>query len=151
MPCPTWRPSTRRLGLNLLLTTSLCYLFITSYSRSKPEFSSWSLVCMGSSHLYRFHEGQNFWSTLYLKLCFSNISISHSSGLGQQPGFISSAKFLLPWEVNLKNRSLSEMFVYLSGAVVKGHPTATGSEVALHPGEPCQESKSEEPWWACRG
>ena len=37
------------------------------------------------------------------------------------------------------------MFVYLSGAVVKGHPTATGSEVALHPGEPRQESKSEEP------
>ena len=50
-----------------------------------------------------------------------------------------------------KKRSLSEMFVYLSGAVVKGHPTATGSEVALHPGEPCQESKSEEPWWACWG
>ena len=148
MPCPTWRPSTRRLGLSLLLS---CHLFITSYFRSKPEFSSWSLVCMGSSHLYRFHEGQNFWSTLYLKLCFSNISISHSSGLGQQPGFISSAKFLLPWEVNLKKRSLSEMFVYLSGAVVKGHPIATGSEVALHPGEPRQESNFEEPWWACWG
>ena len=103
MPCPTWRPSTRRLGLSLLLS---CHLFITSYFRSKPEFSSWSLVCMGSSHLYRFHEGQNFWSTLYLKLCFSNISISHSSGLGQQPGFISSAKFLLPWEVNFSKKEV---------------------------------------------
>merc|ERR1719166_411425 len=51
---------------------------LNSASGSKPEFSSWSLVCMGSSHLY-----------------------SHSSGLGQQPGFISSAKFLLPWEVPL--------------------------------------------------
>ena len=49
------------------------------------------------------------------------------------------------WLRNLKIRSFSEIFVYLSGAVVKGHPTATGSEVALHPGEPCQESKSEEP------
>ena len=50
-----------------------------------------------------------------------------------------------------KKRSLSEIFVYLSGAVVKGHPTATGSEVALHPGEPRQESNFEEPWWACWG
>merc|ERR1719334_2364743 len=39
----------------------------------KPEFTSWSLVMIGSSHLY-----------------------SHSSGLGAQPGFMSSSKFLLP-------------------------------------------------------
>ena len=49
---------------------------LSSVAGLRPEFSSWSLVCMGSSHLY-----------------------SHSAGLGQQPGFISSAKFLLPWEV----------------------------------------------------
>ena len=49
---------------------------LSSVTGLRPEFSSWSLVCMGSSHLY-----------------------SHSAGLGQQPGFISSAKFLLPWEV----------------------------------------------------
>ena len=34
------------------------------------------------------------------------------------------------------------MFVYLSGAVVKGHPTATGSEVALHPGEAARAEAS---------
>jgi len=44
----------------------------------KPEFSSWSLVQLGSSHLY-----------------------SHGSGLGNMPGFMSSSKFLLPWEVPL--------------------------------------------------
>merc|ERR1719186_695742 len=43
-----------------------------------PDFSSWALVLVGSSHLY-----------------------SHSSGLGSQPGFMSSSKFLLPWEVPL--------------------------------------------------
>ena len=53
---------------------------LSSLAGLRPEFSSWSLVCMGSSHLY-----------------------SHSAGLGQQPGFISSAKFLLPWEVLKKN------------------------------------------------
>ena len=52
---------------------------LSSAAGLRPEFSSWSLVCMGSSHLY-----------------------SHSAGLGQQPGFISSAKFLLPWEVQKK-------------------------------------------------
>ena len=53
---------------------------LSSVAALRPEFSSWSLVCMGSSHLY-----------------------SHSAGLGQQPGFISSAKFLLPWEVCVQN------------------------------------------------
>jgi len=48
----------------------------------KPQFSSWSLVCVGSSHLY-----------------------SHAAGLGQQPGFMSSAKFLLPWEVPLTKQT----------------------------------------------
>lgn len=52
----------------------------------KPEFSSWSLVMIGSSHLY-----------------------SHSSGLGAQPGFMSSSKFLLPWEVPLTKLSSSEL------------------------------------------
>lgn len=55
---------------------------LSSVTGLRPEFSSWSLVCMGSSHLY-----------------------SHSAGLGQQPGFISSAKFLLPWEVPLTKAS----------------------------------------------
>ena len=35
-------------------------------------------MCLGSSHLY-----------------------SHSQGLSHQPGFMSAAKFLLPWEVPL--------------------------------------------------
>jgi len=52
----------------------------------KPEFSSWSLVMIGSSHLY-----------------------SHSSGLGAQPGFMSSSKFLLPWEVPLTKLSTAEL------------------------------------------
>jgi len=52
----------------------------------KPEFSSWSLVMIGSSHLY-----------------------SHSSGLGAQPGFMSSSKFLLPWEVPLTKLSTVEL------------------------------------------
>merc|ERR1719318_178944 len=52
----------------------------------KPEFPSWSLVMIGSSHLY-----------------------SHSSGLGAQPGFMSSSKFLLPWEVPLTKLSTAEL------------------------------------------
>jgi len=44
----------------------------------KPEFASWSLVLMGSSSIY-----------------------SHSAGLGAMPGFMSSSKFLLPWEIPL--------------------------------------------------
>lgn len=51
---------------------------ITSPPGLLPDISSWSLVLVGSSHLY-----------------------SHSSGLGSQPGFMSSSKFLLPWEVPL--------------------------------------------------
>jgi len=52
----------------------------------KPEFASWSLVMIGSSHLY-----------------------SHSCGLGAQPGFMSSSKFLLPWEVPLTKLSATEL------------------------------------------
>ena len=44
-----------------------------------PKFSSWSLVCLGPSSLY-----------------------SHNIGLQDQPGFISSANFLLPWDVTVK-------------------------------------------------
>ena len=51
----------------------------------KPEFASWSLVLMGSSSIY-----------------------SHSAGLGAMPGFMSSSKFLLPWEIPLtKVRNIS--------------------------------------------
>ena len=52
----------------------------------KPEFSSWSLILIGSSHVY-----------------------SHSSGLGSQPGFMSSSKFLLPWEIPLTKISTEEL------------------------------------------
>ena len=52
----------------------------------KPEFSSWSLIMIGSSHVY-----------------------SHSSGLGSQPGFMSSSKFLLPWEIPLTKISTKEL------------------------------------------
>jgi len=61
---------------------------LSSPTGVKPEFSSWSLVMIGSSHVY-----------------------SHSSGLGSQPGFMSSSKFLLPWEIPLtkiSNKELSE-------------------------------------------
>jgi len=34
---------------------------------------------------------------------------SHSSGLGAQPGFMSSSKFLLPWEVPLTKLSTAEL------------------------------------------
>lgn len=44
-----------------------------------PEFSSWSLVCLGPSSLY-----------------------SHNLGLQDQPGFISGTNFLLPWDVTVK-------------------------------------------------
>ena len=52
----------------------------------RPEFPSWSLVMLGSSHVY-----------------------SHSSGLGAQPGFMSSSKFLLPWEIPLTKISAEEL------------------------------------------
>ncbi|CAG2114914.1 unnamed protein product, partial [Medioppia subpectinata] len=44
-----------------------------------PRFNSWSLVCLGPSSLY-----------------------SHNIGLQEQPGFISGANFLLPWDVTVK-------------------------------------------------
>ncbi|CAG2184232.1 unnamed protein product, partial [Oppiella nova] len=44
-----------------------------------PQYSSWSLVCLGPSSLY-----------------------SHNIGLQEQPGFISGANFLLPWDVTVK-------------------------------------------------
>ncbi|XP_053213180.1 nonsense-mediated mRNA decay factor SMG8-like isoform X2 [Panonychus citri] len=44
-----------------------------------PKFSSWSLVCLGSSSLY-----------------------SHNMGVQDQPGFISGTNFLLPWDVTVK-------------------------------------------------
>ena len=52
----------------------------------RPEFPSWSLVMLGSSHVY-----------------------SHSSGLGAQPGFMSSSKFLLPWEIPLTKISPEDL------------------------------------------
>ena len=59
---------------------------LTSAPGVKPEFSSWSLIMIGSSHVY-----------------------SHSSGLGSQPGFMSSSKFLLPWEIPLTKISTKEL------------------------------------------
>jgi len=52
----------------------------------KPEFPSWSLVLMGSNQMY-----------------------SHSAGLASMPGFMSSSKFLLPWEVPLTKVSEAEL------------------------------------------
>jgi len=52
----------------------------------KPEFASWSLVLMGSSSLY-----------------------SHSQGMGAMPGFMSSSKFLLPWEIPLTKVTETEL------------------------------------------
>ncbi|KAA0202376.1 hypothetical protein HAZT_HAZT010898 [Hyalella azteca] len=49
-----------------------------------PLYSSWSLVCVGASSLY-----------------------SHTIGIIDQPGFVSSSNFLLPWDYTVKvhNRS----------------------------------------------
>ncbi|KAG5668047.1 hypothetical protein PVAND_016004 [Polypedilum vanderplanki] len=46
-----------------------------------PQFPSWSLVCIGSSSIY-----------------------SHNTGLteSQQPGFLSSTNYLLPWDVRVR-------------------------------------------------
>ncbi|XP_074595589.1 nonsense-mediated mRNA decay factor SMG8 [Brevipalpus obovatus] len=44
-----------------------------------PKFSSWSLVCLGSSSLY-----------------------SHNMGVQEQPGFVAGTNFLLPWDVTVK-------------------------------------------------
>ena len=59
---------------------------LSSPAGVKPEFCSWSLVMLGSSHVY-----------------------SHSSGLGAQPGFMSSSKFLLPWEIPLTKVTTKEL------------------------------------------
>ena len=59
---------------------------LTSSPGLKPEFPSWSLVMLGSSHVY-----------------------SHSAGLAAQPGFMSSSKFLLPWEISLTKVSAADL------------------------------------------
>ena len=67
-----------------------------------------SLVLIGSSHLY-----------------------SHSSGLGSQPGFMSSSKFLLPWEVPLTkidSRSLSERWPNIAENAAKRASLRTPDE-----------------------
>lgn len=60
-----------------MLTLSSPYDFL-------PQFSSWSLVCLGPSSLY-----------------------SHNLGLPEtyQPGFISSTNYLLPWDVIIYTKS----------------------------------------------
>lgn len=49
-----------------------------------PQFSSWSLLCVGPSSLY-----------------------SHNTGLLEhfQSGFLSGANYLLPWDIQTRNRS----------------------------------------------
>ncbi|XP_066583120.1 nonsense-mediated mRNA decay factor SMG8-like [Prorops nasuta] len=44
-----------------------------------PQFSSWSLICLGPSSLY-----------------------SHNVGLQHQAGFLSNSAFLLPWDVTVR-------------------------------------------------
>ncbi|KAK4311693.1 hypothetical protein Pmani_016826 [Petrolisthes manimaculis] len=44
-----------------------------------PQWSSWSLVCLGPSSLY-----------------------SHNAGICEQPGFLAGTNFLLPWDVTVK-------------------------------------------------
>ena len=73
------RAGSKEEFLTIMKTTS-------SPAGLKPEFSSWSLILIGSSHVY-----------------------SHSSGLGSQPGFMSSSKFLLPWEIPLTKMGVEEL------------------------------------------
>ena len=101
MPCPTWRPSTRRLGLNLLLSYpnaifSLVHISGPSLSSHLGLWSAWALLISTGSTKGKTFDPPYTWN---FALPMYSSSISHSSGLGQQPGFISSAKFLLPWEV----------------------------------------------------
>jgi len=65
-----------------------CMKTLSSSPGLKPEFPSWSLVMLGSSHVY-----------------------SHSTGLAAQPGFMSSSKFLLPWEIPLTKVTTAELEV----------------------------------------
>lgn len=44
-----------------------------------PQFSSWSLVCLGPSSLY-----------------------SHNLGLQHQAGILATSAFLLPWDVTVR-------------------------------------------------
>lgn len=44
-----------------------------------PQFSSWSLICLGSSSIY-----------------------SHNLGLQHQTGILSNSAFLLPWDVTVR-------------------------------------------------
>lgn len=71
----------------------------------RPEFPSWALVCVGSSHLY-----------------------SHSSGLGHQPGFLSAAKFLLPWEVPLTKQSPAALLARWPSIVENAAKKGRGEE-----------------------
>ncbi|XP_057374680.1 nonsense-mediated mRNA decay factor SMG8-like [Daphnia carinata] len=56
-----------------------CMLHVNSPTGILPRYSSWSLVCLGSSSLY-----------------------SHNAGLSDQPGFLAGSGFLLPWDIPVR-------------------------------------------------
>ncbi|EFX84763.1 hypothetical protein DAPPUDRAFT_222870 [Daphnia pulex] len=56
-----------------------CMLHVHSPVGILPRYSSWSLVCLGSSSLY-----------------------SHNAGLSDQPGFLTGSGFLLPWDIPVR-------------------------------------------------
>nr|CAG4646892.1 EOG090X02WG [Megafenestra aurita]SVE92282.1 EOG090X02WG [Megafenestra aurita] len=56
-----------------------CMIHVHSPPGILPRYSSWSLVCLGSSSLY-----------------------SHNAGLSDQPGFLTGSGFLLPWDIPVR-------------------------------------------------
>nr|SVE71569.1 EOG090X02WG [Daphnia similis]SVE72202.1 EOG090X02WG [Daphnia similis] len=56
-----------------------CMVHVNSPPGILPRYSSWSLVCLGSSSLY-----------------------SHNAGLSDQPGFLAGSGFLLPWDIPVR-------------------------------------------------
>lgn len=63
-----------------------------------PSFSSWSLLCLGPSSLY-----------------------SHNIGIQDQPGFITSTNFLLPWDVTVKTDNREKWPTIAETSGKKGH------------------------------
>ena len=84
----------------LIRVTDFCISFSPCILGVFLYFQNNFLCCVGTSHVY-----------------------SHSAGLGSQPGFMSSSKFLLPWEVPLTKVNI---FLYSQSAPATTLQGSTG-------------------------
>lgn len=80
-----------------------CMLHVHSPVGILPRYSSWSLVCLGSSSLYSHNAGiGSKVMTWFVQIANLNGILIASLGLSDQPGFLTGSGFLLPWDIPVR-------------------------------------------------